>query len=311
MVWAGGRGPSRAEIESALMIAGCEGIDNDSNKQKLVQTAISTSDDILARRVIEELIGLLRVSDYLTVGDSRRVKTLRDTFAAGGHELSSSGYAVWGDELSSPQAAPEPTSPESSPSKGSKRIPARPIRPRDSLSAAKEPSEASVPNLHLLIESLRRLGSGGARSLIDRRHPSGRSALTIRDEYDMQDFVEVLLRSLYSDVRHEEWTPSLAGASARIDHFLREASTAVEVKVTRPGRGESAIRNELAVDILVYQHHPTVSTLIAVVYDIAGTFTNILGFEHDMSRDSDGFVVHAVRRTMARSPRSLVDGPPV
>ena len=69
----------------------------------------------------------------------------------------------------------------------------------------------------------------------------GRAALEMNDEYDLQDIVEVLLRSLYGDVRNEEWTPSSAGSASRIDTFLREGRTALEVKVTRSFKAPKAL----------------------------------------------------------------------
>lgn len=294
LFWAGGQGPSRAQIQSALMIAGYDGPD-EGNKQEFVQSAIAKSDDVTARIIIEELIGLLRESGHLDVCDgeddsrrSSRIGRLRRALSAGGHSLTGDSYIEWGP-LSIAATGPAtttatPTSSGSMLGAGSTQTPAP--------SRQVPHPEVTTPNLDLLVASLRRLGMGGARPLLRRRH--NRAGLRVDDEYDVQDLVEGLLRCLYSDVRHEEPTPSSAGSSSRMDLHLREGSTAVEVKVTATGRGERQIKPELLVDINDYREHPRVEVLVAVIYDLAGTFENPVGFEHDLSGMRDGLDVRVV-----------------
>ena len=158
---------------------------------------------------------------------------------------------------------------------GSQQAAALAVQPRGATLAR----EAEV---ELLLAALRRLGEGGLRSLITRRR--GRSGIAIIDEYDMQDAVEALLRTLYLDVRPEEPTPSSAGSHSRIDMQVRSQKLAVEVKVTASGRAERAIKDEIVRDIHDYQSHPYVRIVVIAVYDLAGTFTNASGFENDLSR---------------------------
>lgn len=54
-----------------------------------------------------------------------------------------------------------------------------------------------------------------------RQRHSARPTLDISDEYDVQDFLHALLRLFFDDVRAEEWTPSYAGQSARMDFLLK------------------------------------------------------------------------------------------
>jgi len=65
------------------------------------------------------------------------------------------------------------------------------------------------------------------------RH-AGRGSHVIDDEYDVQDLLRALLRIDFEDVRPEEWTPSYAGKSARLDFLLKREKIVVEVKKTRP-----------------------------------------------------------------------------
>jgi hypothetical protein len=75
-----------------------------------------------------------------------------------------------------------------------------------------------------------------ARHLRDR--PQRRTALTLDDEYDVQYVLGALLSSLFDDVRPEEWTPSHAGKSSRLDFFLKDEHVVVEnqVRQARPLR---------------------------------------------------------------------------
>ena len=54
---------------------------------------------------------------------------------------------------------------------------------------------------------------------LKRRHGE-RETLIIKDEYDVQDLLHALLKLHFSDVRPEEWTPSNAGNSNRMDFLL-------------------------------------------------------------------------------------------
>src|SRR5206468_6357225 len=58
------------------------------------------------------------------------------------------------------------------------------------------------------------------------RHP----VIDFADEYDVQDVCGTVLKCSYEDVRDEEWTPSYAGKSARIDFIISDIRTATELK---------------------------------------------------------------------------------
>ena len=60
-----------------------------------------------------------------------------------------------------------------------------------------------------------------------------RETLKIEDEYDVQDLLHALLLLYFDDVRAEEWTPSYAGKSARMDFLLKNERVVIEVKKTR------------------------------------------------------------------------------
>jgi hypothetical protein len=257
-----------------LLIAGHEG-SGEGNKQQLVLGAIVDADDQLARQIVEELVALLREHGYFEADiDSEALSRLRRSFDATPHELDDEGFVRWGVASAKPVGT---------------RDASPPVRARSTTSRA---SERAYPDVEFLTSSLRRLGSGALRPLIRRRRD--RRGVSIKDEYDLQDAVEMLLRSLYSDVRLEEATPSSAGTSSRMDLLLREDGIAVEVKVVVRDRSERQVKREILEDVEDYRRHPTVRRLVVAVYDLNGNWKNPAGFEHDLTRAHDGLEVEVV-----------------
>lgn len=126
---------------------------------------------------------------------------------------------------------------------------------------------------------------------LKRRH-AGRETLTIKDEYDVQDLLHALLKLHFSDVRPEEWTPSDAGNSNRMDFLLKEAHIAIEVKMTRDNLKDKEIGEQLIIDIAKYQQHPDVDTLYCFVYDPNTILHNPVGLENDLNKlSTDNFSV--------------------
>ncbi len=126
------------------------------------------------------------------------------------------------------------------------------------------------------------------------RHGRDRSTLDVNDEYDVQDLMHALLRLFFEDVRTEEWTPSYAGSSARMDFFLPAEQVVVETKKTRLKLGAKEVGNELIEDIARYRAHPGCKRLICFVYDPDGRVTNPRGIESDLCHDDDGFEVRVI-----------------
>lgn len=55
-----------------------------------------------------------------------------------------------------------------------------------------------------------------------RKRYNERPTLDVDDEYDVQDLLHALLRLYFDDIRTEEWTPSSAGGSSRMDFLLKK-----------------------------------------------------------------------------------------
>lgn len=126
---------------------------------------------------------------------------------------------------------------------------------------------------------------------LKRRH-AGRETIIIQDEYDVQDLLHALLKLHFSDVRPEEWTPSYAGNSNRMDFLLKEAHIAIEVKMTRDNLKDKEIGEQLIIDVAKYQQHPDVDTLYCFVYDPNAILHNPVGLENDLNKlSTDNFSV--------------------
>ena len=131
------------------------------------------------------------------------------------------------------------------------------------------------------------------------RHDN-RSTIAMNDEYDVQDLMGALLKLNFKDVRPEEWTPSYAGNSSRMDFLLKPEQVAVEAKMTRKGLGQKEIVEELAIDILRYQAHRDCRTLACFVYDPSGKCTNPTALENDLTRKHGALQVIVIVQPKSR-----------
>jgi len=271
-----GAGPSHSSLASAFALAGYDEVADGGGKEHRVFQALRNADDDLAMRLVEELLELLRTDRTFRRENDPAVRRLQSELQRIGATLSDEGFIDWPISSQEGNELPVSTLPTLSASGGSTGI----------------TIETSEPNLALLVSSLRRLPSA-LRPLRARRR-RGRDRVQMNDEYDLQDAVETALRLLVSDVRPEERSPSSAGSSSVIDFLLRKERIAVEVKVTKPGRAEKKIKQEVLVDIHDYKQHPTVDTLVIAVYDLASTFNNPVGFESDLTSCNENLDVRVV-----------------
>lgn len=124
---------------------------------------------------------------------------------------------------------------------------------------------------------------------LTRRH-DGRNTLCIKDEYDVQDLLRALLSLYFDDVRPEEWTPSYAGSSLRIDFMIPEIEAVIEVKKTRPTMTDKTLSEELIVDIEKYQAHPNCKKIYCFVYDPDMILRNPTAIRNDLEKKHEGLV---------------------
>ena len=122
----------------------------------------------------------------------------------------------------------------------------------------------------------------------------GKDALLIQDEYDLQYLMHGILRLHLDDIRPEEWCPSYAGRSSRLDFLLKAEQIVVETKMTRKGLDDRKLGEELTLDKAKYQTNKDCRTLICFVYDPEGHCKNPTALEQDLAESSSDFCVIVV-----------------
>ncbi|MFI4859587.1 MAG: transposase [Phycisphaerales bacterium JB063] len=98
--------------------------------------------------------------------------------------------------------------------------------------------------------------------------------LSFSTEYDVQDLLHALLRPWIKDVRPEEYTPSYAGSSTRMDFLLPKYELVIEMKFVRNAAHAKKVGDELIIDVEHYRVHPGCRKLLCVVYDPDSCLTN-------------------------------------
>lgn len=126
------------------------------------------------------------------------------------------------------------------------------------------------------------------------RRYSNRSTLKILDEYDVQDLLHSLLKIYFGDIRVEEWTPSYAGKSSRMDFILKDLGIIIEVKKTRKGLGDKELGDQLIIDKERYKDYPNCNLLIYFIYDPDCRISNPGGLIKDLTSNSDNIKVEVI-----------------
>jgi len=124
-----------------------------------------------------------------------------------------------------------------------------------------------------------------------KRRQRNKTPFLIQDEYDVQDLLHALLKIDFRNIRPEEYCPSYAGVSPRIDFFLKNNQIAIETKMTRKGHGHVKVSNELIIDKEYYQKKPSVKLLYCVVYDPEEIIADPDAFEQDIYEKNENFEV--------------------
>lgn len=128
---------------------------------------------------------------------------------------------------------------------------------------------------------------------LKRRHDD-RHNLIISDEYDVQDLVHAILRLHFEDIRAEEYTPSYAGSSSRIDFLIKDESIGIEIKKTRKGLRDRELGEQLIIDKERYKSHYNCKNLICFIYDPDDFVSNPSGLIRDLEGFQDGMNTYIV-----------------
>ncbi|MFB1117561.1 transposase [Dickeya dadantii] len=130
---------------------------------------------------------------------------------------------------------------------------------------------------------LERLVKGLQRAMHPLTHRrKGSQTLTFNNEYDVQDLLHSLLRPWIQDIRPEEFTPSYAGSSTRMDFLLPVHKLVLETKIVRDRSHAKKIGDELIIDIEHYRRHSDCKNLWCVIYDPNQYITNSQGLKKDL-----------------------------
>jgi hypothetical protein len=129
-----------------------------------------------------------------------------------------------------------------------------------------------------------------ARALSQGRQNSQTFAIT--DEYDVQRLFGALLHLAFDDIRPEEWTPTHAGKSSRMDFLLDDEEIVIEIKKTRPNLRDGDVGNELTIDIAHYVEHPRCKAFVAFIYDPDKFIKNPRALEKDLAKRSTAFPIY-------------------
>lgn len=142
------------------------------------------------------------------------------------------------------------------------------------------PCDDSVVEIDYLLEKVFTNFHRCARSILNRH--GGRDTLEIKDEYDVQDLLEGILRLFVDDVRPEDYIPSYAGGNSRTDFYLPKYDMYVETKMTRTGLKDKEVGEELIIDIARYGEK--CSKLICFIYDSENLLKNPYGLISDLQK---------------------------
>ncbi len=134
--------------------------------------------------------------------------------------------------------------------------------------------------VHDLLERLIKGLHRAMHPLTHRR--KGSQVLSFNNEYDVQDLLHALLRPWVQDIRPEEFTPSYAGSSTRMDFLLLAHKLVLETKVVRDRNHSKKVGDELIIDIEHYRRHLDCENLWCVIYDPNKFITNSEGIKSDL-----------------------------
>lgn len=166
-------------------------------------------------------------------------------------------------------------------------------------SPLKSPTTTAVTKPDDIEEVVQILVNGLPRAMHPLTHRrKGAHNLLFSNEYDVQDLLHALLRPWVADIRPEEYTPSYAGSSTRMDFLLPAHKMVIELKFVRDRTHAKNIGVELTIDSAHYRRHPDCQKLWCVVYDPNHYLPNPEGLRSDLSGNSsspDGELATTVR----------------
>lgn len=115
-----------------------------------------------------------------------------------------------------------------------------------------------------------------------------RATLEVEDEHDVRDVVQALLYLDFDDIRTEEWMPSYADGTSRMDLVLKREGIVIVIKKTRQGLGAREVADQFSHDSQRYADHPDCKILLHFIYDPEGRIGNPRRLEADLTQARSG-----------------------
>lgn len=107
----------------------------------------------------------------------------------------------------------------------------------------------------------------------------GHPNFPINDEYDVQDILYVILKSVFPNLRDEDPIPKVGAKSTKIDLILRDENILIEAKMLKESdKNETIFIEQLKMDVESYHQCAWLETLFCFVYDPYKRTKDILNF---------------------------------
>lgn len=124
-------------------------------------------------------------------------------------------------------------------------------------------------------------GFGSFVRQLNRRY-NNRQGIIITDEYDVQDLLHAQLVAFFEDVRKEDSVPVCAGASSRVDFYIADIRTAIEVKLKRKDLDDNTLGKQLLDDVGKYNKRADVENVVFFIFDPDHLIVNPSGMKRDV-----------------------------
>ena len=161
------------------------------------------------------------------------------------------------------------------------------------LESLDDESYVEVDNNDCLLDTVLNRFGLFARQL-NRRHDN-RKGIDIQNEYDVQDLLHALLVAYFDDVRAEDPVQQCAGGSSRVDFFIADISTVIEVKMTRKGLEDKEIGDQILVDIGRYAKRTDIRRMVFFIYDPNHLLKNPNGLKDDIQgKSNEDYIINVV-----------------
>lgn len=120
---------------------------------------------------------------------------------------------------------------------------------------------------------------GNAAKKVTRDRRKGHDPFIINDEYDVQDLLYVILKSLFPKLVIEDPAPKVGATYTKIDMSIREVGVIIEVKmIKRSDSDERRFISQLKDDIESYYIYPYLKDLLIYVYDPENKTSDVQNF---------------------------------